>query len=137
MTRGRTGHGSVMGAMLVPVLLALIVVVVGVAAVKRFGARANENSDRLQAADRPTLRYLVPPGQDPAVVLGALRDAGYDASPDSEPGPSSPVVIIGATTGGAPDRDHVRDVLTALDQTSVNPDDSAPLDIRRVRFTDE
>ncbi|MGA8249077.1 MAG: hypothetical protein WB797_19375, partial [Nocardioides sp.] len=85
----------------------------------------------------PTLRYLVPAGQDPAVVLGALRRAGYDASPDSEPGPSSPVVIIGATTGGPPDRDRVREVLTQLDQTNVNPDESAPLDLPPARFVDE
>jgi hypothetical protein len=115
----------------------IIVVVVGIAAVKRFGSETNAQSDRLQAPDRPTLRYVVPPGQDPAVVVGALREAGYDASPDSEPGPSSPVVIVGATTGGGPDRDHVREVLTRLDQTNINPDDSAPLDLPPVRFTDE
>jgi hypothetical protein len=137
MTRGPTGHGLVMGAVLFPVLLALIVVVVAVVAVKRFGSRTNAQSDRLQAEDRPTLRYLVPAGQDPAVVLGALRGAGYDASPDSEPGPSSPIVIIGAPTGGGPDREHVREVLTQLEQTNVNPDDSAPLDLPPVRFTDE
>lgn len=126
-----------MGAVLVPLLLVAIAVVAGVAALKRFGSEAVQESDRLQDNDRPTLRYLVPPGQDPAVVLGALRESGYDASPDSEPGPSSPLVIIGSRTGGSPDREDVRSVLTALDETNVNPDESGSVDLAPVRFTDE
>jgi hypothetical protein len=137
MTEARSGHVPVMGAVLVPVLLVLIVIVVGVGALKRFGADTVAQSDRLQASERPTLRYLVPPGQDAAVVLGALREAGYDASPDSEPGPSSPVLIIGGPTGGGLDREGVRDVLARIDQTNVNPEDSAPLDLPPVRFSDE
>ena len=90
----------------------------------------------LQTDSRPTLRYEVPPGQDPALVLAGLREAGYDASADSEPGPSSPIVIIGATAG-APDREAVRRALADLDGTNVNPDESAPVDRSRVRFVDE
>jgi hypothetical protein len=125
-----------MGAVLVPVILVLIVLVLGVVAVKRFTRAEIDHSDRLQADDRATLRYQVPPGQDPALVLAGLRQAGYDASADSERGPSSPIVIIGAT-GGAPDREAVRRTLTDLDGTNVVPEESGSVDRSRVRFEDE
>jgi hypothetical protein len=125
-----------MGVVLVPVLLVLIVLVVGVVAVRRFSRDAVHESDRLQSSRRPTLRYLVPPGQDPAAVLAALLAAGYDASPDSEPGPSSPMVIIGSRTGGPPDREAVRATLAEVPGSTVNPEESLPVDAS-VRFTDE
>ncbi len=125
-----------MGAVFVPVILLVIVIVAAAIAIKRFGRREVQHSDRLQNADRPTLRYEVPPGQDPAVVLAGLRNAGYDASADSEPGPSSPIVIIGAT-GGEPDREAVRRTLADLDGTNVVPEESAQVDRARVRFLDE
>jgi hypothetical protein len=124
-----------MGAFLVPVILLLIVLVAGAIALKQFGRREIAQSDRLQNADRPTLRYEVPSGQDPALVLAGLRQAGYDASPDSEPGPSSPIVIIGAT-GGAPDREAVRSTLADLDGTNIVPEESGSVHTP-VRFVDE
>jgi len=125
-----------MGAVLVPVLLVLIVMVVGAIAVKRFTRAEIDHSDRLQADERPTLRYRISAGQDPALVLAGLRRAGYDASADSEPGPSSPIVIIGAT-GGAPDREAVRRALADIDGTNVVPEESGTVDRTRVRFEDE
>jgi len=125
-----------MGAVLVPVLLVLIVLVVGAIAVKRFTRAEIDHSDRLQADERPTLRYQIPAGQDPALVLAGLRRAGYDASADSEPGPSSPIVIIGAA-GGAPDREAVRRALADIDGTNVVPEESGTVDRTRVRFEDE
>jgi len=125
-----------MGAVLVPVLLVLIVMVVGAIAVKRFTRAEIDHSDRLQADERPTLRYRIPAGQDPALVLAGLRRAGYDASADSEPGPSSPIVIMGAT-GGAPDREAVRRALADIDGTNVVPEESGTVDRTRVRFEDE
>ncbi|HEX3296630.1 MAG TPA: hypothetical protein VHR85_07400 [Nocardioides sp.] len=125
-----------MGAVLVPVLLVVIVLVIGAIAVKRFTRAEIDHSDRLQADERPTLRYRIPAGQDPALVLAGLRRAGYDASADSEPGPSSPIVIIGAT-GGAPDREAVRRALADIDGTNVVPEESGTVDRTRVRFEDE
>ena len=126
-----------MGAVLVPAILLIVVIVAAAIAVKQFGRREVQHSDRLQHADRPTLRYEVPPGQDPAVVLTGLRRAGYDASADSEPGPSSPIVIIGTTTGD-PDREDVRRTLADLDGTNVIPEESGRVQRSRVRrFLDE
>jgi hypothetical protein len=125
-----------MGALLVPVVVLIVLLVVAAVVVQRFTRKELDHSDRLQAENRPTLRYEVPAGQDPALVLAGLRQAGFDASADSEPGPSSPIVIIGAT-GGAPDREAVRRTLADLDGTNVNPEDSAPVERPRVTFTDE
>ena len=125
-----------MGAVFIPVILVLIVLVLGWLAVKRFSRATVEHSDRLQYADRPTLSYAVPPGQDPAAVLAGLRSAGYDASPDADPGPSSPIVIIGAH-GGAPDREAVRRTLAELDGTNIVPEESGRVERSRVTFVDE
>jgi hypothetical protein len=126
-----------MGAVLVPVILVLIVLVAGWVAVRRFSRAEVRRSDRLQASERPTLRYQVPPGQDPAAVVAALRAAGYDASPDSEPGPSSPIVIVGGRHGDAPDREAVRATLVRTSDTNVNPDESGEVERGRVLFEDE
>jgi hypothetical protein len=106
-------------------------------ALKQFGRRETQHSDRLQNADRPTLRYEVPQGQDPAVVLHELRKAGYDVSADSEPGPSSPVLIIGTPGGAAPDREELRSTLDRLDSANIDPSADMALDRPSVRFMDE
>jgi hypothetical protein len=126
-----------MAAVLVPVILLVIVVVALVIAGKRFTRAQKDRADRLQKVGRPTLSYLVPAGQDPAVVLTTLTNAGYEASPDAEPGPSSPIVIIGTQDGGPPDREAVREALEQLDGTNIVPDESGPLDRPPVRFLDE
>jgi len=121
----------------IPVLVVVALLVGGMVLLKRATAREIDQSNRLQNADRPTLRYEVPPGQDPAVVVNALTSEGYDASPDSEPGPSSPIVIIGRADGRAPDRNAVRATLTLLDETNIDPPTSGPVERGRVRFLDE
>jgi len=125
-----------MGAVVVPVILVVIVVVLGVFAFKRFSNAEVHRSDRLQNADRPTLRYQVAAGQDQAAVMTDLRSAGYDVSPDSEPGPSSPVLIIGTRTGVAPDREELR-ALLGRSSVNVDPRAEAPIDRPPVRFLDE
>lgn len=126
-----------MGAVLVPVILGLIVLVVGAYAVTRFSRDQTEHSDRLQNADRPTLRYQVPPGQDPALVLTELSAAGYDAAADSEPGPSSPIVLIGTSSGSAPDREELRAVLGRITRVNIDPGAEPSSDLPPVRFVDE
>lgn len=127
-----------MGAVLVPVIAVLVVIVAGALAVRRFGRNEREHSDRLQADDRATVRYQVPPGQDPAAVLAQLRQAGYDASADSEPGPSSPILIIGSRSAAEPDRERLRVILA---NASVNVDPSLDSESEQtpgtVRFVDE
>jgi hypothetical protein len=126
-----------MGAVLVPILLLVVVIVLGILAMKRFSRAEMDHSDRLQDVDRPTVSYEVPSGQDPALVLAGLREAGYDASADSEPGPSSPILIIGTHSGGTPDRDDLRSVLGRIEGSNINAEESQRLDRPPVRFLDE
>jgi hypothetical protein len=126
-----------MGVVIVPVLVVLVVLVAGAWAVARFSRAEREHSDRLQNSDRPTLRYQVPPGQDPALVLTELRAAGYDASADSEPGPSSPIVIVGTKSGDAPDREELRAVLARIDRANIDPASEPDDDLPPGRFVDE
>jgi hypothetical protein len=49
----------------------------------------------------------------------------------------SVMVIIGTTTGEAPDRENVRAALSRSDHVNVNPDSDGTLDLPPVRFTDE
>lgn len=136
MPVGGAGYRLVMGAVLVPLILLLLALVLAAVALKRFSRANVEQSDRLQYADRPTLRYVVPPGQDPAVVVAELRKRGYDVSPDADPGPSSPTVIIG-THEGEPDREAVRRALGDIDGTNIVPHESAQVQRQQVRFADE
>jgi hypothetical protein len=126
-----------MGVVVVPLLLVLVVLVVGGYAVSRFTRGEKARSDRLQNADRPTLRYQIPPGQDPALVLTELRAAGYDASADSEPGPSSPIVIVGTRSGQAPDREELRAVLARIDRVNIDPGSEPVEQPATGRFVDE
>jgi len=126
-----------MGAVLVPVILALIVVVLVVIAVKSFSRREVEHGDQLQAAHRHSVRYRVPHGQDPAVVLHHLESEGYDVSPDSEPGPSTPILIIGTQDATVIDREAVRATLTSIDESNINPEGSGPVRQEPVKFVDE
>jgi hypothetical protein len=126
------------GAFLIPVIALIVVIVVMAIATKRFGRRSVQQGERLQRGSKPTVRYEVPNGQDPASVLIELRNAGYDASPESEPGPSSPILIIGASDGGAPDRELLR-ALLARASVNVDPAVDSPTEETRstVRFLDE
>ena len=126
-----------MGAVLVPVVLIAIVLVLVVLAVRAFSRREVDHSDELQYSHRYSVRYQVPPGQDPAAVLHHLQSEGYDVSPDSEPGPSSPILIIGTQDATVVDREYLRRTISAFDETNVNPSESGPADRPRVRFLDE
>ena len=137
MGRPERGYGQEMVVVLVPVVVVLVVLAVAVWAMTRLSRAETARSDRLQNADRPTLRYQVPPGQDPAVVLTELRAAGYDASADSEPGPSSPILIVGTTSGLAPDREELRSVLAQIDRTNIDPGAEPREDPPPGRFVDE
>lgn len=126
-----------MGAVLVPVILIVIVLVLAGLAVRAFSRREVEHSDALQSDHRHSVRYQVPPGQDPAVVVHHLESEGYDVSPDSEPGPSSPILLIGTPDATLIDRESLRRTLADLDETNINPEDSGPVGAHRVTFTDE
>jgi hypothetical protein len=127
----------VMAALLIPLIVILVVLVLAAILARRFTHREVERSDELRSADRPSLRYLVPPGQDPAVVVLALEQAGYVTSPDSESGASTPIVAVGPRAGETLDREAVRATLMQTSGTNIVPEESAQVERRRVLFQDE
>lgn len=98
-----------------------------------FLRRREEIDHELHSERVPTLEYAVPTGQDPAVVLAALEQAGYTATTDTTTHPHQTVLI--ACPGGVEgERARVRSVIESANVTT--PDDGAPVD-RVVRFRDE
>lgn len=105
------------------VMIAVVLVVVGVVAWFILGGAAlgksagsgqmtaQELSDSSQA-----LRYNVPNGQDPAVLVAALSRAGYDAQDDPVAGGSS--LLIARRDGSAPARSDVRSLIERSNKTS-------------------
>ena len=122
-----------MGALIIPVLIVIGIVVVAVLGVRHLARGERRHAEDLRTTDR-SVRYRVPPGQDPAEVVSALRSWGYDAAPDSTGG-TGPEVLIRLGSGGGPDREEVRQVLGNARPRNADgqPGDQQP----PVRFLDE
>lgn len=121
-----------MGAVVVPIIIALAVLVIAVVGLRRLSRDERRHADDLRTPG--SLRYRVPAGQDPAVVLAALGNAGYDAAPDSTTG-VGPELLIRSGDGTEPDREEVRRVLSSV--RTLNPEGDQATDLPEVRFTDE
>jgi hypothetical protein len=86
-----------------------------------------------EGAEEPeTLRYRVPVGQDPVVVVAALRQEGYDAS--AEPVPEGHDVVVPCPGGRDLHRPRVRATIQHADVTNPEGD---PYDVPPVTFADE
>ena len=113
-------------------ILALAVITLYVVREQTGFLRRHEQRDKELHSDRvPTLEYEVPEGQDPAVVLAALHQAGYDATSDATH--PRQTVLIACPGGIEGEREHARAVIESADVTT--PDDGAP--VPAVRFRDE
>jgi hypothetical protein len=82
--------------------------------------------------DAQHLDYVVPAGQDPAVVLAALAAEGYDATTD--PGQAN-LVHTRCPSGPERERARVRATIQSVHTTAI--DAGAPFDPGPVRFQDE
>ena len=90
----------------------LLVVLVGVAlavALKRWADERAIRDDSLALSPFETLEYIVPPGQDPAMILETLETAGYPAALD--PAAASRLIHIECRFGRDHDRARVREVI--------------------------
>jgi len=79
-----------------------------------------------------SLDYVVPEGQDPAVVLTALSREGYSATP--EPGQVN-LLHIDCPSGPEQDRAAIRRIIESVHTTGI--DSGAPFDPGSIRFVDE
>jgi hypothetical protein len=121
-----------MGALLIPVLIVLVLLVLGVVWLRRWGADRQRLADELNRPDTPTLEYTVPEGQDPAAVLLALENDGYVATTD----PTDTLLVrVHCPAGLDRERARVRAVIETVGVTAI--DSGVPVHDGPVRFRDE
>ena len=95
-----------MSAVLVPILLVILVLVIASVAVVRMNRRKEAREARAKSGETEFLRYRMPEGQDPAAVLAALRQEGFDPVQDSET--AGREVLIPCPAGKDRERARVR-----------------------------
>ncbi len=115
-----------MGAVLVPlVIIVLVLVALWLAA--RTLSRGHEATSRyLHQPEVETLRWVVPEGQDDNKFLAALNLEGFEAVHEGN------AVLVGCPDGTEEDRWRVRQIIEGADAT-LEGDASR----RVVRFSDE
>ncbi|MDF1606244.1 hypothetical protein [Nocardioides sp. YIM 152315] len=121
-----------MGAILVPLIVLAVILVVAVIGIRSWAGRRNAVADDLAERRTPTLDYVVPPGQDPVVLLTALSADGYSATEDPR---RTDLVHISCPAGLDRDRARVRATIQAVHTTAVET--GAPIESGPVKFVDE
>lgn len=120
-----------------PILVVVVLGLLIVAAVMRSARRQGERTEELRRAEHESdlemLRYHVPQGHDPAVVLAALHREGFEAIPDTEDAHRNDI-LIPCQEGADRHREHVRAVIGDVDRINFEGD-RAP--VGAVRFADE
>jgi hypothetical protein len=117
------------------IAIVIILIVLGVVVYMLSGAAAFKTmkaADNDEAAGVDTLRYHVPTGQDPTVLLAALQEAGYVVSPDLDNGEH--VVTIACPQGREQERPKVRAVIGRANSTTL---EGPEFDLDTVTFDDE
>jgi hypothetical protein len=112
----------------VGLVLVLLLVVVALGAVSR---QAGTRKAAVEDPDIETLRYAVPAGQDPAVLMTALTQAGHQAT--SEMSPTGHDLLIACPVGK---RDEIRSVIGNADTTSIEGP-GPRIETGPIRFADE
>lgn len=118
------------------IVLTLLLLILGgvlVVTLGSFTLRQGRIEEELADPSSPTLDYVVPEGQDPAVVMTALAREGYRTAMD--PHSAGHVLHIGTRAGKDRERAHVRATIAAARATSLGA--GGPRDSRPVRFLDE
>jgi hypothetical protein len=115
-------------------LVIVAILLIGLAT-GRFGGtlrRTQAVQDDLESPRTPTLEYDVPTGQDPAVVLAALQQAGVTATNDSTT--EGQRVLIACPEGLDRQRARARAAIGSANVTTQS--DGVPMQVD-VRFADE
>jgi hypothetical protein len=98
-------------------LVALVAVVAWAMSLLKKESLGRERVEAdLHAPGTPTLEYVVPTGEDPAIVLAALDRAGYTAGVDSH-GPHQ-LVLVKCPDGVDASRAQVRSVIESAGVTT-------------------
>jgi hypothetical protein len=120
-------------AFIAAVVVIAVVFAVATGRMGGFVRKQNRIHEELKSAETPTLEYVVPTGQDPAVVLAALEGAGFTAT--SRRTPTDQRILIACPEGLDRQRARARSVI-ASSGTSTTQQDGVPVQTD-VRFTDE
>lgn len=119
---------------ILPFVLIVLALLVAWLVVREVRARAEKEArthEEVESRTLPVLEYVVPTGQDPAVLVTALHAEGYETTVHTEP--THQHLLIRCPAGVDRDRAHVRAIIA--DQ-GTSMDDPAQLG-GRVLFTDE
>lgn len=111
------------------------VIIVLIAGVVFFGYTSAKAGKEGEAGVDPRVEHLsypVPDGQDPAVLMAALTEAGYDAA--SEVVEGKPHVVVACPAGRDRERAHVRQVIRDTGTTGMT---GTPFEPEQVVFQDE
>ena len=112
------------------IFIAVVILSVVVAlALRSWGREEARVEAMLDSPATHTLAYVVPDGQDPAILSAALHRAGFEARAHQERGVE--ILRIACTEDR---RAEVRRVIEHVDSTGF---DGAPLHVARVRFADD
>ncbi len=114
------------------VLTALIVLGVAVFFVVRSVGSATRGGRAVVDSGEDHLRYVVPAGQDPPILLSALDRAGYDAAVEVVDGHRQ--VVVRCPAGSDAERARVRSVIGSTHSTGLEGEDFHP---GEVVFVDE
>ena len=117
------------------VLIVVVVLVLLGLTIFRFGLSLFQTGKPEEPGADPegALRYPIPTGQDPAVVMTALRRAGFTAEPRLHK--NDDAIVIMRADGQPPDREEVRSVLVGARNTDVDGSLNVPQEA--VTFADE
>jgi len=123
---------NVLAAFLVFFVLAAVLVIGYSARTTGKVAKKAEAQDSPGDPQVETLRYRVPDGQDPTVLIGALDHAGYTA--DVAPEEGTKYLVIGCPGGRDRERARVRNILAENHMASIEGPSFSP---GKVTFEDE
>ena len=120
---------AISGAILVGII---ILAIIGFVVVTRATVKVSKSADTADGPRVESLYYPIPHGQDPVVLVSAMKEAGYESSADTRDGQ----VLLVVTTPAGRDRERpkVRQLIASASQTSLEGPDFDP---GRIVFTDE
>jgi len=124
------GAGLVWGFIVVVVGVAVIFLLVPL--VQRYNAQRRKAEELTRSDSVTTVRYRVPHGQDPAVVMANLRHEGFEPVGDSTATEQDILVPFSSDA----DRDRIRQAIAAA-PTSLEGGPHPAGDASEIRFIDE
>jgi hypothetical protein len=117
----------------IPLVIVVVIVLLVFAALISNARRRAEHGEETREADVDLLRYHVPEGRDPAPVIAALEQEGFEVLPDARRTDRHDI-LIPCQQGRDRHREHVRAVIENVDKVNLEGD---RVPIGTVRFADE